>query len=418
MRVLLAALVAVLVAAAPAAAQAPVTAADVQPHLQRLQEIADANGGNRSAGRPGEAATVQYIRETLAGLGWAVTLQPVRFPYWEERTPPVVHDLTPYTDAVAVRGSGAGEVTGRVQRMKRSGCKRGQTRGFRRGRIALIPAGDCFFRDAVNRWRRAGARAVLISVPAGPTGLLPATLVRSVRIPTLLVTNAAARRLPATPIRVKVDAFSQTRTATNVIAERAGTSPREVVFAGGHLDSVPEGPGLNDNGSGIAALLAMAAKFETVPDTIRLGFWSAEEWGLFGSIRYVASLSRAERRQIGVYLNADMVGSPNPVFEVYEAHPSVERPLRTRLRGAKTIDIYGSSDHTAFEDARIPVSGIYTGGPERKTAAQARIWGGAAGQPRDPCYHRACDTLANVNADATARSATVLAETIQAFADR
>lgn len=189
-------------------------------------------------------------------------------------------------------------------------------------------------------------------------------------------------------------------------------------MAGGHLDSVPEGPGMNDNASGVAALMALAQKLPPMRDTVRLGFWTAEEWGLFGSAQYVERLNRTERRQIGVYLNADMVGSPNPVFEVYDAHPTVEGPLLRRLRGAETIDIYGSSDQTAFEDARIPVSGIYTGGVERKTRAQARRWGGAAGAPRDPCYHRACDTLANADAETTARSATVVAQAISAFAGR
>jgi len=66
-------LAALLVLAAPAAAQRPIGPADVEPHLAALQAVADANGGNRAAGRPGEPATVAYIASTLTSLGWSVT---------------------------------------------------------------------------------------------------------------------------------------------------------------------------------------------------------------------------------------------------------------------------------------------------------------------------------------------------------
>lgn len=415
-------LAALLVLAAPAAAQRPIGPADVEPHLAALQAVADANGGNRAAGRPGEPATVAYIASTLTSLGWGVTQQPVRFPYWEERTAPVVHDLVAGRDIVTLRGSGAADVTARVQRMPRSGCRRGDTRGFRRGRIALLPPGECFFRESVQRFRRAGAAAVLLAIKPGPTGLLPGTLLRSVPVPALLVSRQAARRLAGvrTPVRLAVDAFSETRTATNVIAERRGTAPREVVMAGGHLDSVPEGPGMNDNASGVAALLAIASRIDelSLRDTIRLGFWSAEEWGLWGSNHYVKKLPPRARRQIGVYLNADMVGSPNGSVDVYDAHPTVEGPLLRRLRGASQVAFYGSSDHTAFVDAGIPTSGVFTGADERKTRAQARRWGGRAGEPRDPCYHRPCDTIANVDRKLLSRAANALAGAMVAFARR
>jgi hypothetical protein len=409
-----------LAVAAPAAAQRPIAPAELTPDLTALQQIADSNGGNRAAGRPGEGATVAMIAARLESMGWRVSRQPVQFPYWEERTPPIAHDLVPGRDVVAMRHSGNGDVTARVQRLRRTGCRRGDTRGFRRGSIALLPAGNCFFGSAASRLQRAGAAAVLFSTPTGRSGLITGVLGGSRRIPVLTVTTQAARRLAAvrTPVRVRVDGFAEPRSGTNVIAEKPGTRPREVVMAGGHLDSVPEGPGLNDNGSGVAALLAVAGRLNEVPlrDTVRLGFWSAEEWGLFGSAQYVRGLSRTERRGIGVYLNADMVGSPNGVPEVYDAHPTVERPLRTRLRGSGQTSFYGSSDHTAFIDARIPSSGVYTGATEPKTAAQARRWGGRAGAPRDPCYHRACDTIANVDTAMLARSANALAGAIVAFA--
>ena len=161
-------------------------------------------------------------------------------------------------------------------------------------------------------------------------------------------------------------------------------------MAGGHLDSVDAGPGLNDNGSGVAALLVLADRFAERPSerTVRLGFWAAEELGLIGSRRYVSSLPRAERRRITAYVNLDMVGSPNPVPSVYsDADRPLARVLRRALgRTVPGVPTAGASDHSPFQAVGIPANGIYTGGEELRR-----------GRPRDPCYHLACDRFANVN---------------------
>jgi Zn-dependent M28 family amino/carboxypeptidase len=153
-------------------------------------------------------------------------------------------------------------------------------------------------------------------------------------------------------------------------------------MAGGHLDSVPEGPGLNDNGSGVAALLEIAEGLggRRVPDgtALRFAFWGAEEVGLVGSRRYVDGLSRAERRRIAAYLNLDMVGTPDGEPAVYDGDAAIEAALRRRLGpDAPQRDLGGASDHAPFADAGIPVGGIFTG--------------------LDDCYHRRCDTLDNVD---------------------
>jgi aminopeptidase S len=167
-------------------------------------------------------------------------------------------------------------------------------------------------------------------------------------------------------------------------------------MAGGHLDSVPAGPGLNDNGSGVAALIEVAEEVGPRPPgaPIRLAFWAAEELGLVGSRRYVASLGKAERRRIAAYVNLDMVGSPNAVVTVYEdGDPRLAAVLRRALGGARGERAGGASDHAPFAEAGIPVGGIYTGSVEP----------GPGGEPRDPCYHQPCDTRANVNLEVLGR---------------
>jgi aminopeptidase S len=200
--------------------------------------------------------------------------------------------------------------------------------------------------------------------------------------------------------------------SVNVLAERAGSEPSRVVVLGAHLDSVPEGAGINDNGSGVAAVLAIAealATFEPGASTVRFAFWGAEEPGQRGSAAYVASLDADERATIDGYLNLDIVGSPNFVRFVYDdpdaavGSQSISDLLAEQLSDGglawEPIDLTGKTDHAAFSDAGIPTGGLFTGGTEPKTDAQARAFGGTAGEPADGCIHAACDTIERINTE-------------------
>jgi aminopeptidase Y len=257
---------------------------------------------------------------------------------------------------------------------------------------------------------RAGARALIV-VDDAPTrqGVPSGTLaIQGIRIPVLLVADSAlAAAADGDPVNVAVSAVSGRRLAHNVIADTQGGRGDQVVMAGGHLDSVPGGPGINDNGSGVAALIEAAEAIGPDPDgaPVRLAFWTAEEVGLVGSRHYVRSLAPDERRRISAYINLDMVGSPNPVVEVYT---DGDRDLARLLRRAAgppvaTVAAGGSSDHAPFDTVGIPVNGLYTGGPER----------GPRGRPRDACYHLACDTLRNVNRPVLLRMARAAARALR-----
>jgi len=205
-------------------------------------------------------------------------------------------------------------------------------------------------------------------------------------------------------VRIQVDAVSERRTGRNVIAELAGRDAGgPVVMAGAHLDSVADGPGINDDGSGVAALLAIAGRLgagERPRATVRLGFWTAEELGLYGSRRYVRTLSDAERRRLRSYVNLDMVGSPNAILETYGSggtEAALRRALDARGPEPDRSSIGGASDHAPFQRAGVEVGGVFTGASERVDASEARRFDARPGRPADPCYHRACDTLSNVN---------------------
>ncbi|WP_018348263.1 M28 family peptidase [Longispora albida] len=208
-------------------------------------------------------------------------------------------------------------------------------------------------------------------------------------------------------------------TSYNVLAELPGTDTSKVIMLGGHLDSVSSGPGINDNGSGSASLLAVAKAFKaarpTPGVTVRFGWWGAEELGLVGSRAYVSSLSSAEKTRIKAYLNFDMTGSPNPGYFVYN-DDSRGAALRTLLVNAFTaigvqteyVNVNGRSDHASFYNATIPTGGTFSGAEGTKTSSQASKWGGTAGAAFDPCYHRSCDTTSNINDTSLDRHADVI----------
>src|SRR6202008_4794589 len=115
------------------------------------------------------------------------------------------------------------------------------------------------------------------------------------------------------PTTIKLNASSQSFKARNVIAQTKTGSPTDVVMAGAHLDSVPDGPGINDDGSGVAAVLESALQLGNSPqvhNAVRFGFWGAEELGLIGSRNYVESLNLEALKDIALDLNFEMPASP------------------------------------------------------------------------------------------------------------
>jgi aminopeptidase S len=238
-----------------------------------------------------------------------------------------------------------------------------------------------------------------------------------------------ADRLAAAGYEVERQPFSVgAQASVNLLVERAG-SIGEVAMLGAHLDSVLAGPGINDNGSGVATLLVVAERLAALSapqHTIRVAFWGAEEGGPFGSQAYVDALSPEERDRIGAYLNFDMLGSPNFIRFVYDepsaaAGSEAITALFTSHFEAEglawePIDLTGHADHGAFVAARIPTGGLFSGGGAPKTDAQAAAFGGTAGALADPCSDAPCDTIANLSdvaldqmSDAVAHAVAILA---------
>ncbi len=210
-------------------------------------------------------------------------------------------------------------------------------------------------------------------------------------------------------------------TGYNLIADWPGGDTGAVLMSGAHLDSVSSGAGINDNGSGSAAVLETAlavARAGYQPDKhLRFAWWGAEELGLVGSRHYVNSLSSTERSKIDGYLNFDMIGSPNAGYFVYDDDPAIEKVFKDwfAAEGVPTeieTEGDGRSDHAPFKSAGVPVGGLFTGAGRVKTSAQAQKWGGTAGQSFDRCYHSSCDTTANINDTALDRNSDAAAHAV------
>jgi Peptidase family M28/PA domain len=448
-----------------------VTLEGVREHQAAFQKIADNSDdpdypGTRAAGTDGYADSVEYVADLLRDAGYDVTLDPVEF---EFNFPAVLRQLTPVEaeyETGVFSGSGSGEVEGQVipvdinlvgDRASTSGCEAADFAGIDwsgPADIALVQRGTCFFGTKAFYAEQAGAEAVIIFnqgntpdrealIVADATSVdppipgAPGPVTHGIPVVGASFADGVALSQAGSTAFVLV-LPPETRTDFNVIAELPGKNEDNVVMAGAHLDSVTEGPGIQDNGSGSAALLETALMMANIKpqNTLRFAWWAAEEIGLLGSADYVAGLSQAERDRIALYMNYDMVGSPNYIFMVYDADQSTfPAPEGVPIPEGSTAieDLYesyytligepyddtefsGRSDYEAFILAGIPSSGLFTGAEEIKTEEQAAIWGGTAGEQFDPCYHEDCDTLDNVDLHALEVNSDLIAFAMLTFA--
>jgi Zn-dependent M28 family amino/carboxypeptidase len=419
---------------------------DVFEHLEALQSIADANGGTRASGTSGYDASAEYVADLLTDAGFSVERQEFDFITYQELSSSLVIDGESVpTDSFSYSGSGS-VTDGNVipvdldlglGNASTSGCEASDFDGLDfsgNSDIALMQRGDCAFGDKAANAQAAGAEGAIIFNQGNTedrTDLIGGTLGerQDISIPVVDATYATGEMLADGDhvVSLSVEAVSELKTTENVIADLEGRNTDNVVMAGAHLDSVPEGPGINDNGSGSAALLAIALEMadnkKYVPqNTVRFAWWGAEEAGLVGSDKYVFDsefgLTQEEYEALALYLNFDMVGSPNFIYGVYDADESTFEATAPVPDGSEALEdlfeVYysknnipyedsefsGRSDYQAFIDVGIPASGLFTGAEVQKTPEQEAIWGGVAGESFDQCYHRACDTIDNVSAEA------------------
>lgn len=402
-------------------------------HLAKLQDIATANGDTRAVGTPGYDASIDYVVGKLRAKGFDV--QTPQFDAQVFHSDPGSVAVGSKTfEARALQFSlptppdGVRGPLVAAPAEDSPGCSASDYDNLPvRDAVVLVDRGTCPFAQKANVAAQRGAVAVIVAdnvLEDKMGGTLGENT--DVKIPVVSVTKPDGAELRAKPgtATVKLNAETKTITARNVIAQTKTGSTSDVVMIGAHLDSVPEGPGINDNGSGVAAVLETALQLGSSPqihNAVRFGFWGAEELGLIGSRRYIESLDLNALKDIALYMNFDMLASPNPGYFTYDGDQSlpadkrgnpvvpegsagIERSLAAYLDSAgkapRDTSFDGRSDYDAFTIAGIPAGGLFSGAEVKKSREEAELWGGTADQPFDPNYHKATDTYDHIDATA------------------
>ncbi|SDY82606.1 PA domain-containing protein [Amycolatopsis xylanica] len=403
-----------------------VSGAHAWHHLQVLSAATLANGGTRVSGSPGYQASADYVTKTLTRAGYRVHRQEFSFPDYEVvaekavRIGPEIRELHPLISISSVSTPDGG-LTAQlaVPTGKSTGCVAEDYAGADvTGKIVLVDIGGCPTGEKQLAASGAGAVAMLMNVNSPNPALnlryriLPPA---DARIPTATVSRAEAEylRSAASPVTVLLELRTRDKITTtfNLIADTATGDAERTVVMGAHLDSVETGPGVNDNAAASAMVLETAVRLaphaKSLENRVRFAWWAGEEKGLLGSQYYVNQLSPEQRRQTALYLNLEMIGSPNFARQVYDGQsgPPGSTRISELLKGyfaarkLPTVELAldGRSDHAPFAAAGIPAGGVNGGAEKLKPAEWVALFGGTEGEMLDHCYHQLCDTLDNVN---------------------
>ncbi|KYK57535.1 putative aminopeptidase y protein [Drechmeria coniospora] len=406
--------------------------------LGNLYTIAKNHGGNRAFGLPGYRFSMDYVLQRVRirfDKYFHTEVQEFTQLYYQlneiSLAGPEGQDIPVFSmiyNAATPRPHGitAPLINIPVDDDRGSACFADQWNGIdASGKIALIKRGKCSVDAKAKLATAHGALAVIIYSEAGGINY-PAYLTAENAGKLVPIGGVGAgvgsnwsQRLAAgeqLKVRLIVDAITEPRRCWNIISETREGDPNNVVLIGTHLDSVPTGPGINDNGSGIAALLEMVnsfRKFTGLKNKIRFAWWGAEEVGLVGSSHYASSLNETEADKIRLYMNFDTIGSRRPNYTV-EANDDADRiaaaPLLEHLllHGGLPAKIVPyspmSSNYYGFIKLGIPTTGITAGTMF------------PLDNPPDPCFHEACDDIDNVSQQAVVANSRAAAYAAAKFA--
>lgn len=330
--------------------------------------------------------------------------------------------------------SAGGTVTEDIVNVANLGCDAADFSAAVSGKIALIKRGTCAFGAKATNAKAAGAvgaiiynnEAGVVAGTLGGEGDYPATIGISDTDGQAIKASIEAGQSQVGTINVVLDVT----TTTNVIAETKAGNHDNVVHLGGHSDSVEAGPGINDNGSGSIGLLEIAKQLTKykVNNAVRFSWWAAEEEGLLGAAHFVEESTQEDLDKIRVYLNFDMIGSPNFFYGIYDGDGSefgttgpagsaqAEKLFEDYFKsvGIQSFptDFSGRSDYGPFLENGVASGGLFTGAEEIKTPEQAAANGGEAGVAYDVCYHAACDDISNISWEAQVENTKAIAHAV------
>ena len=297
-------------------------------------------------------------------------------------------------------------------------------------KIALIGRGSCPFGTKSDLAGKYGYHAVVVYDNDPDAQGIHATLGAPTKhtVSTIGVTYSAGKHLINSlkknqyySLYFAMDSFVKNIKTKNIIADTKHGDPENIVGLGAHSDSVEEGPGINDDGSGTISLLTVAKQLThfKINNKVRFAWWSAEEEGLLGSNYYANHLDMEENMKLRVFMDYDMMASPNYEYEVYDAN-NIDNPKGSEELKKLYIDYYtakglnytlipfdGRSDYVGFIENGIPAGGI-AAGAEKKNVFN--------GDVLDICYHQLCDDISNLAWDAFLFNTQLIAHSVATYA--
>jgi hypothetical protein len=283
-------------------------------HCEMFQTIADVYGGIRASGSPGFMASMEYVLAKLVDAGYNVYTSDVIADYFHEVLPPKLEGPIEYTSPsndpmtyYTYPGSASGTVEAPVSAVdldydpdsesdtSTSGCEAEDFDGFPVGNIALIGRGACSYNTKLDNAVAAGASGVILT-NEGTSGRTDATgnrFRKNFPLPIMFGSSMLGMSLlealdadNTTSFKITTDVICEKRVNKNILAETEYGDDSKTIMIGSHLDSVFEGPGIQDNTSGSSAALELALQFkkngwdseDVLKNKIRFAWWASEEY--------------------------------------------------------------------------------------------------------------------------------------------
>lgn len=355
----------------------------------------------RAAGTEGEIKAVEYIESKFKSLGYETKVQ--EFPVYdfkEKHRSVIINDKPLEGDIRAFSGNVSGNVTAELMNVDKA--RPSDIPVEVKGKIALVELGEIPIFAKLNNLLEKGAAGVIM-YNDHPAGSFEGKASERQYIPAVAITRDQGLELAAllqegsVVVTLDVEVEKIRHTSYNVIATlkpNKNQDTGQIVTIGAHHDSVPYGPGANDDASGVSAVLELARIFSKKPTDTEIRFitFGAEEKGLIGSTHYVSTLPQNDEERMVAHFQMDMVGAAaaggnNPAGGLIMYTIDGRKNLVTDLGAAASKNTFseaipygelGRSDHQPFHDANIPAALFIHA-------------------PLEPDYHQPTDTLDKIS---------------------
>ena len=348
--------------------------------------------GGRIAGSSGDRAAADYAARALDAMGATVTRIEIPFDAWRATRAELRIEGRDRDDALPVRAllrsasTSSGGLSAEIVDLGRgTEADFARERARLPGRIALVSHEYPFSTEHIHRRRKYnwacdhGCAGFLIANPVEGGGLLsgssgrardaagiPAAYV-SAEVGTVLRVAAAS----GSRVMVHIEGIDRDATAPNVIADLPAADSGRIadrIVLSAHLDGHDLAASALDNATGVAVALAVAracaASGERFP--VRVALFSAEEWALTGSAKYLGGLPADELHRLRLNINLDTVGGDDSLTALVSESSRMEALTvsAAQLSGiaiATHWPLMENSDHANFARAGIPALRLIAG---------------------------------------------------------